>query len=378
MPEDSERQAAVVVDVSSRTYTVSFDARSPGFVLAGSEERDRRVNGWAAVLSSLAREVSVLHRVQWTCRSLPAVLAGTRDIGGVAPNGAGTTHHGNGAKPPPDAASSYVSLLETQSQATDLREIVVSVGIDARKCARAIRSAGGGDAGACTLLIREASMLRRRLAEASIDTGPLFSSVRLERFVRSGFESAARRTDVDRHDARSARPGRWPWPMGMRAEWGHVMVEDTAHATYWVSEWPRTDVGADFLGPLLLARSVPLSVSMVMEPLAPIEAARKLENARTADIADAELRRRGGFLATARRRREEEVVAQREMELADGHAPYRFSGYVTVRASSVESLEDARAQAEQAAARCGLELRLCYGDQADAFSATLPLCRGLV
>ena len=109
----------------------------------------------------------------------------------------------------------------------------------------------------------------------------------------------------------------------------------------------------------------------------PREAARKIEQSRTADVADSELRRRGGFLATARRRREEELLAHRELELTDGHAPFRFSGYVTVSAGDEEELEEACVLTEQAAARCGLELRRCYGDQARAFLATLPLGHGL-
>ena len=32
---------------------------------------------------------------------------------------------------------------------------------------------------------------------------------------------------------------------------GPAPVDGTWHATYWVAEWPRTDVGPDFLGPLL-------------------------------------------------------------------------------------------------------------------------------
>jgi hypothetical protein len=165
--------------------------------------------------------------------------------------------------------------------------------------------------------------------------------------------------------------------MGVQSEWGRVLVDGTWHATYWISEWPRTEVGPDFLGPLLLLPEVRRATSVVMEPLRPAQAARKIEQARTADIADSELRRRGGFLATARRRREEEVLAQREMELADGHAPFRFSGYVTVSAAALDELQDACTRTEQAAARCGLELRMCYGDQARAFLTTLPLGRGL-
>jgi hypothetical protein len=118
-------------------------------------------------------------------------------------------------------------------------------------------------------------------------------------------------------------------------------------------------------------------MAVVMEPVGPLKASRQVEQARTADIADAELRRRGGFLSTARRRREEEILVRREGELADGHAQYRFSGYVTVSAADAELLEEACGRVEQAAGRAGLELRRCYGDQAQAFMCTLPLGHGL-
>jgi hypothetical protein len=165
--------------------------------------------------------------------------------------------------------------------------------------------------------------------------------------------------------------------MGVAAQWGNLRTDATWHATYWVAEWPRTDTGPDFLGPLLLPSEIRRTMSVVMEPLGPIEAARKVEKARTADIADAELRRRGGFLATARRRREEEILVRREVELADGHAQYRFSGYLTVSENDPDALEIACGRVEQAAGQAGLELRRCYGDQADAFICTLPLARGL-
>jgi hypothetical protein len=114
-----------------------------------------------------------------------------------------------------------------------------------------------------------------------------------------------------------------------------------------------------------------------MEPVGALDAARRIEQARTAEIADAELRRRGGFLESARRRRQEETLVRREDELADGHAQYRFSAYVTVTGSDELELDDVCARTEQAAGLTGLELRRCYGDQAAAFACTLPLGRGL-
>ena len=49
-------------------------------------------------------------------------------------------------------------------------------------------------------------------------------------------------------------------------------------------------------------------------------------------------------------------MLRREAELADGHAEYRFSGYVTVTAGDREGLEAACVETEQAAQRAQLEL----------------------
>ncbi len=241
-----------------------------------------------------------------------------------------------------------------------------------------MKAAGGGTTGACSVLLREVAALRRRLSDASIDVGAVFDPGHVAAVVRASYAGPGAGDILGATCPSSNGSEPWPWPMGVTAEWSRVRVDSTWHATYWVAEWPRTDAGPDFLGPLLMSSAVRRTMSVLMEPLGPIEASRKVEQARTADIADAELRRRGGFLATARRRREEEILVRREVELADGHAQYRFAGYVTVSASSPDELEDACGQVEQAAGQASLELRRCYGDQANTFLCTLPLGRGLV
>jgi hypothetical protein len=343
---------------------------------------------WAAALASLAREGSVVHRVQWVCRSVPnagpapAAWPWRRSPDTVAEtNGHGAPSVGGSHTPASAAERSYAALLEEQAGNSNRHEILICVSIHARKSFRAVKASGGGHLGACSLALREAGVLRRRLGEAGIHAGAVLGVEEVGLFIRSSFGGTRDMAypSSEEHagsEARGRRPA-WPWPMGARAEWGRARIDGGWHATYWVSEWPRTEVGPDFLGPLLLLSSVSLSVAVVMQPVGPIEAARKLEQARTADIADSELRRRGGFLATARRRREEQVLAERELEIADGHAPFRFSGYVTVSALEGEELEEACTQVEQAGARSGLELRMCYGDQLQAFTTTLPLCRGL-
>ena len=81
--------------------------------------------------------------------------------------------------------------------------------------------------------------------------------------------------------------------------------------------------------------------------------------------------RRPGASVSQRRR------SRREEELADGHAAVRFAGYVTVSAQSDEELERHCSEVEHAAQMARLELLRLYGQQEEAFTYTLPLCRGL-
>jgi hypothetical protein len=359
---------AVLHDRATRTYGVVIVASGPGFALLGREGQAGRVQSWSAVLASLARQGTLVHRLQWVERSLPDAGVEIRRHF-AARRAAGT-----------EPVRSYAALLDGESLDARRHEVLMVVDIDARHAARAVRAAGGGDRGACAVVLREAASLCRRLREAGIATGGPLGPRALGLAVRRGYDTDG--SMRARADAEVAAPGVAlgapldPWPSALAPDWGRVRVEGTWHATYWIAEWPRVEVGPDFLGPVLLG-AVRQAVSVVMEPVSPVRAARRVEQARTADIADAELRRRGGFLATARRRREAEVLARREAELADGHGQYRFTGYVTVTVEEEGALEDACGQVEQAAARAGLELRRCYGDQAHAFTCSLPLGRGL-
>ena len=97
----------------------------------------------------------------------------------------------------------------------------------------------------------------------------------------------------------------------------------------------------------------------------------------TRDHADRALRRRFGQSETARQRQTEESTMRREAELAAGHTEVRLSGYVTVSGRDEHELRRATSEVLEHAARARLELHRMYGQQADAFTFTLPLCRGL-
>jgi hypothetical protein len=327
-----------------------------GFPLLGNEERHARVAAWAEVLAGLAREGSAVHRVQWVERSLPGppLPAGPQGLGG-----------------PAHAQRSYEELLETVGAKSEHHEVLLALSVRAERGARS--RGGGADAVACASLVRELRSFETQLEDAGFPSLGTLAPRALVLCLRNVI-------DVCPRPLATGGPGVapwWPWPLASETTWASYRTGGTWHATYWVAEWPRLPVGPDFLGPVLLQGPKRRAVAVTMEPLGPERALRQAEHDRTAHLADAELRRRVGFLTTARRRREHESAASRELELADGHAPYRFSGYITVTAATATELETSCRRLEQAAAHARLSLLRLFGQQDEAFTWTLPLARGL-
>jgi hypothetical protein len=331
-----------------------------GFSLLDPAARDMKVASWSSLLASLAREGCPVDRIQWVARTLP-------DAGeGVA------SYFAKERKAPVDCAPSrsYEALLASESLEFVRQETFVVVRVSPRR-AQAIRRAEAGRGGVMAVvdaLLSEVSAVAADLGSSGVFVDGVLDAEALSHVVAEAFSPGPL--------AGGAPPG-GAWPLSLRPAWDSIETDATVHAVYWIAEWPRVDVQADFLSPLLSSRGARVTVSVVMEPIAPSVATRRVENARVSRAADDELRRRGGFMHTARRRREEDALSTRESELADGHAHYRFSGYVGVTASNLDELALACASVEQAASRSFLCLRRIYGDQERALGFLLPLARGL-
>jgi hypothetical protein len=344
------RDMGVVHDRAGRTLTAAVSLRGRSFALLGPDEQDRRVGAWSSVLASLAREGSPVHRVQWVAASFPD------DGRGV--------HAYLAAEAARDAASaseaSYEALLADMDSHACAHDVVLALQV------RLTKSVEAG----CAVLAREMGSLVRLLVDADVEVQSVLSAEDVAHQLLRTYEAAvpgapsAPATTTD------------PWPMAMEETWSCVRVDGMVHATFWVAEWPRIEVRSDFLAPLLLG-ATRSTFAVVMEPLGSDSAVRKVEASRTADLADAELRRRGGFVSTARHARESEVLARREAELAEGHASFRYTGFVTISAANEVELATACDAVQHAAGQSRLALRRLYGDQASAYTCTLPLCRGL-
>jgi hypothetical protein len=334
----------VLADAECGTWTALLPVSGTGFALLSDDERGERIAAWAGVLAAMARDTSRLHRLQWLSTAYPAWLDGAMAGGGRGLPGEG-----------------YGRLLGEAAPDLWAHEIHVAVTVRQRRPGR------GSAEDAAVTLREQLSALEDRLRAAGLAPGVVLSPLELAGVLRKSFEVAP-------SDPPAALP--WPWPLGTEDQWSRLRTDASWQATYWVAEWPRCEVGGGFLLPMLLEPGLRRVVSVTMAPLPVLTAVRRAERDRTEGTADAELRHRHGFAVTARAVREQESRQQREAELAEGHAGYRYSGYVTVTEADQEALERACGRLERSAALAQLELRRLYGAQEEGYCCTLPAGRG--
>jgi hypothetical protein len=383
VPYGRSAVVGVMKDRRALTFTMPLRARVQSFGLLEGAEQERRLQAWGAVLAGLASERSAIRRVQWIERTVPSdgdelarYFSDERDQAVPLTS---------------TAMGSYIALLEEAGPVTQDHEILIVLQLDGRRMWRAVRRTaqrGGArrpsrerlDLGAGELLLREGSTLAQRLETADVRVEGAMSPGMYARAIRDAYDPYGRvgrarlqTIDPDRDGLDAANA----WPVAAREGWDRYHTDSGVHATYWISGWPRIDVGATFLSPLLMQTPVLRTVSVVLEPIAPSRSTREVEAAMTQDTAEEDFRARRGFRLTARRRQQHRATANREDELAAGHAELRMAGFVAASAVDDDALDRACGDVEHAAHQARLELARLYGQQPQAFTYTLPLCRGL-
>lgn len=360
-----QRPIGALAEQSGRRLTAVLACRVLGFSLLDPEAQERRLARWGTILSRAGG--SAIRRLQWIERTAPAEgdelarwLHAERDPA-VPPRGT-------------PMVESYLELIGTTARVTQQHEILVAVQVDSRR----IRDRGG-DAVA-RVLVEETERVAKGLEAAEVTVLGALGAGHLARVLRTAFDPYAR-TELAGLEAadpdRDGLPEHGAWPLGAREAWDHHRTDGALHATYWIAAWPRTEVSPMFMDALLGNSSAVRSVAVTFEPLEAQRSTREVEAAITRDRADRDLRERFGQSETARQRQAREATTRREAELAAGHGEVRLSGFVTVSGRDPDDLRRSCAEVLDHAARAHLELRRLYGQQADAFTFTLPLCRGL-
>ncbi|MHB1571668.1 MAG: SCO6880 family protein [Solirubrobacteraceae bacterium] len=358
------RELGALSESGGRRLTAVLACRVGAFALLDREAQERRLARWGMILAAAAG--TPVRRLQWLERTVPA----------QGDELARWLHDERDPELPPRGTpivESYLELISSSARVSQEHEILVALQVDAKS----VRERGSE--ATQRALAEQTERVARGLRDAEVTVLGALGPGQLARALRTAFDPYAR-AELAALDAAGGGGGMDEvnaWPLGEREAWDHYRCDGALHATYWIGAWPRTGVSPMFMDSLLGQAVAVRTVAVTFEPLAPDRSTREVEAAVTRDRADRELRARFGQSETARQRQAAEATARREAELAAGHAEVRLSGFVTVSGRDEDDLRRACAEVNDHAARARLELHRLYGQQAQAFVFTLPLCRGL-
>jgi hypothetical protein len=373
---------AVLYHPHDRTFTAVARIESAGIGLADATKREAQVTGWGRFLAGLCTEGQPIIRVQAIQRSLPDDVVGLRSWH--------EDHLAEGA--PEQAVAVTAELLDDAAPASVRREEWLAFTMDERRAASAIRAAGGGEAGACAVLARHVRALAGSVSDAELEVAEWLTPRELAQSFRTAFdpgsgEALDRRRYAEESAVSAGRshgglaagvdPG-LAGPVRTEASWGSYRHDSGVSACYQIYDWPRGEVYATALFPLLGDGTARRAVSLYLQPLSPREAERQVLAERTQRDVAIRLRQRTGQIVPEHEKAAQRRAEAQDVERAAGHGLVRFTGYVSVTVTEKAQAADAMAALEADAAAARIEIRRMWGAQDVGFAmAALPAGLGL-
>ncbi|WP_299532973.1 SCO6880 family protein [uncultured Streptomyces sp.] len=364
-PGDSANGAAAVHDPHRQTLTAIARVTSRAFALLDPATQNHNVNSWGRALAGIARTGHIA-TVQVLERTVP-------DSGDTL------TRHWtqNGRPETPVAGQIYSELVSSAGPAAAPHETYLAISLDLKAAKRLIAQAGGGLPGAFTVMEQTTSSLAQAARNAGLMVTGWLSAREIAAVIRTAYDPKAlaalqQWSETGRAEAEPAAAG----PVVQFEEYDRLATDSARHATYWVENWPRTEMGAGFLHGIMFTAGVRRSLSLIYAPQGLESALRDVQRRKAAIIADANERARRGQVDSEEDSVEYADVKTRERQLIAGHADVALTGLVTVTAETDALLDAACAQIETAAVTAGVDLRRLNYQQPDAFTvAALPLAR---
>ena len=359
---DPKTGAVMVHDPHQATLTAIVSVSHPAFILLDPLEQERRVVSWSRVLATACRSGRIAS-LQVMERTLP-------DSG----KGLAEWWSRHGSHDDTWTSATYSELIGRAGPAGERHASTISLSLDMKTAARAIRAAGGGNRGAAAVLRQEMSTITAALRAADLTPSEWLEPGDLAVMLRGAYDPVVasaleRHGDLGRELATAG-------PVAVAESWSSLRSDSAHHCVLWISEWPRALVFPGFLAPVLLSSGVRRTFSLLYTPLRTDQAARDIRKKKTEYVSDAAQRQRIGQIEDAQQSAEFQDVLQQEADLTAGHGILRATGLIAISAPDLDELERAVATIEQAAIQASCETRRLWGQQAQAFSAAaLPLCR---
>ena len=265
----------------------------------------------------------------------------------------------------------YWALTQAASKRSMGFTNYITIAFDTAALNSAIRDAGKGLTGLATVLKERVAGIETSMEHARLTPAGWLTSDELDELNALSADPVAAATRREQDSGIVSAPSP---VMGIDEGWDALRVDESWHQTFWVAEWPRTDVRTGFLEPLLYAGDATRVITLQVRPVATHKALAQLNRAQSDMETAATIRMKLSSRIPLTHLREEEDLAVREHDLVDGFGDVQYRGFVTISAESKDALAKARTDIEQASHPARLVLASMSGQQAAGFvTAALPV-----
>ena len=354
----------MLLDTAAGTLTAVARVHLHSLGLLDVEDQAQRLDAFRRLLDDLARETDERFRVQLLKRLVPRQRNEERKYIREAVADHETPQ-----------ARALVEVVEATQVASHEHELFVCVRHTAGRDDERAQAAAG--------IVHDLRTLVDGFERADVAVRmprPILDPRELATLIKDSYDPFGRERR-ERMELAAQLPGvdpRQAWPDVTRREAACYEADGSHHATFWLKQWPMLEVAPGWLQPLTLRCQAPaLTVSIVLKPDRREVALKRARRKRTRHRTAAEERRRQGQMETVDHGHQESQAERLEVELANGSSPWFWEGYLPVSAPDRDALADAVRSLESACTECELTPVLLRYSQAEAFTFTLPLARGL-
>ena len=359
--DDPVTGCCMIHDPHRQSISAVLVVEHPAYVLLAPDEQTQRISSWGRTLASLAHS--------GTCGAIQVLEATIADPG----TGVAGWYEEHGICDASWADREYRALLELSSTGYSTHRTTITIALDMSRAAKAIKDAGRGMKGAAAVLSADMAGLEHGLRTSGLRIGHWLSATELAAIVRGAYDPAS--------TVLPGEPGakmELAGPVAISEHWDCFRSDSGWSAVLWISDWPRVDVPAHFLHPLVFAAGVRKTISIVAHPLGTTEALKAIRREKTEAISDSYQKQKIGQIEDLSDAQEYDDLLERERALVSGHADIAFSGFISVSAPTKDLLTAAVSQIERGASQAACETRILYGRQTQGFVvAALPLARGV-
>lgn len=372
---------AVIFDAGAQTASVALRCESVGWPL--SDDRDERASAFADVCRGLIRRPH-MERLAIQARTIPATkqaavtwneeIQAQRNVndewGQDVMEQVLDGDQFVGAEGQPVGPESRVVPVQ--------RDTIVVLTMNVKRAARAVKAGGGGLGGAAQVLAGEVRQFSEELKRCGVTSVQWLTPAEVGDAVRVALDPESADRIQQMAQGRTDPNGlAHAVPMFVDDDDPTKLVTSGGyHMTFWIGQWPQTEVGSGFLESLICEGDYPHVVTTVLRVEGVDKALRSIQDRRYALRSKQQMNQRLQRPDSILDEVAEADLREREEELASGHVNVHASGYVRVSGVDEDSLE-LNVQSMYRDAN-QLDVQLLKRQQWEAFCASsLPLGWGL-